>query len=287
MAAEAYLNKDYDEANKASAPVAPLATLTGNGGVSPVDRAWRDKEFWEKRGKVQQVTVTAMGPASTPSVASGVTGSTAVGGQPSYNYGAYGTYSGAARCTHSGQHVVTIGGVKILGATKLYISELHYVRAKTLVLNLSGSPLNLDNPMDKVGPIWKARLEKHTTLPQVIQLEWGDMQVPLLNRGFWKALWHGIQEDKFKQVLTCCVGGHGRTGTAIACLMVTAIPGMTAKGAIHAVRKYCTQAVETLDQEEYIYWVAKEKFKWEDLAISKLADVIAEDELEIVHETGA
>lgn len=50
-----------------------------------------------------------------------------------------------------------------------------------------------------------------------------------------------------------CIGGHGRTGTILACMAV--LDGMTPERAIkHVRRKYCHQAIETNDQEWYISW---------------------------------
>jgi protein-tyrosine phosphatase len=48
-----------------------------------------------------------------------------------------------------------------------------------------------------------------------------------------------------------CLGGHGRTGTALACLAV--LTGHPALDAVAWVRSsYCTKAVETPEQEAFI-----------------------------------
>ena len=48
-----------------------------------------------------------------------------------------------------------------------------------------------------------------------------------------------------------CLGGHGRTGTALACLAVLA--GIPAADAVEWVRSnYCPRAVETDDQEAFV-----------------------------------
>jgi hypothetical protein len=48
-----------------------------------------------------------------------------------------------------------------------------------------------------------------------------------------------------------CIGGHGRTGTALACLAVLA--GLPAREAAGWVREhYCTAAIETAEQEEFV-----------------------------------
>ena len=48
-----------------------------------------------------------------------------------------------------------------------------------------------------------------------------------------------------------CLGGHGRTGTAVACLAV--LSGAPADGAVAWVRDvYCAHAVETADQAAFV-----------------------------------
>ena len=48
-----------------------------------------------------------------------------------------------------------------------------------------------------------------------------------------------------------CLGGHGRTGTALACLAILA--GCPALDAVAWVRSsYCSQAVETREQESFV-----------------------------------
>ncbi len=50
-----------------------------------------------------------------------------------------------------------------------------------------------------------------------------------------------------------CIGGHGRTGTALACAAV--ILGMEPEEAIKHIREaYCKEAIESASQEWYIHW---------------------------------
>ncbi len=50
-----------------------------------------------------------------------------------------------------------------------------------------------------------------------------------------------------------CIGGHGRTGTALACMGV--LSGMTAKEAVkHVKSTYCNNAIETREQEWWVQW---------------------------------
>lgn len=84
--------------------------------------------------------------------------------------------------------------------------------------------------------------------PDVVRLAWPDMTAPThVGIRFWIRL-HGMLPQ---HTAVACVGGHGRTGTALACLLVA--DGMTGEEAIKAVReKHCVKAIETVAQEQYI-----------------------------------
>lgn len=54
-----------------------------------------------------------------------------------------------------------------------------------------------------------------------------------------------------------CMGGHGRTGTFLAAVVLLADPNMTPDGAVAWVRKnYCSKAVEDRSQEYWLKWFA-------------------------------
>lgn len=58
-----------------------------------------------------------------------------------------------------------------------------------------------------------------------------------------------------KVVEVGCMGGHGRTGTILACLAILSDNEMSASAAIHHVRKvHCDEAIETNQQEWFIEW---------------------------------
>ena len=60
-----------------------------------------------------------------------------------------------------------------------------------------------------------------------------------------------MSEDEFHGWERARLGGHGRTGTALACLAI--LTGHPATDAVAWVRaRYCPQAVETASQEAFI-----------------------------------
>lgn len=89
--------------------------------------------------------------------------------------------------------------------------------------------------------------------PDIIRLQWPDLQAPRhVGIAFWERLYAALPGH----TCVCCVGSHGRTGTALACLLVAS--GMDPELAIITVRqKHCARAIETPEQERYIRQLRK------------------------------
>ncbi len=119
-----------------------------------------------------------------------------------------------------------------------------------LLLNLTGSTVFRGHviPLPALQ-----RWNPQGRTPEIV-LDWPDMGIVALPKAFWKALIAYLAENKAK-MLVFCVGGHGRTGTAIASLMVAS--GWTGEDAVAWVRAhYCGRAIETDEQAQYVRWLA-------------------------------
>ncbi len=81
--------------------------------------------------------------------------------------------------------------------------------------------------------------------------DWPDFGVPANAEAVVEALSAAAERARSgRNVEVGCLGGHGRTGTALACLAVLA--GCPARDAVAWVRSsYCTKAVETPEQEAF------------------------------------
>jgi protein-tyrosine phosphatase len=114
----------------------------------------------------------------------------------------------------------------------------------------------IDRPWDERGPDLALYLDS-TWRPSGLAyfIDWPDYQLPkryvdsaltiidVFNRAKNQGLW----------VEVGCIGGHGRTGTTLACMAVLA--GLSHKQAVKFVRKnYCDKAIEGSDQEWYVEW---------------------------------
>ena len=111
------------------------------------------------------------------------------------------------------------------------------------------------------------------TMPPVIKLGWRDYAAPALRFQFWEKLYESLPDG---DILLCCVGGHGRSGTALAAILIIAW-NITAAKAIQTVRAHhCDSAIETAGQREYLIqlskWWAKECGKAPDDDVVKVAD---------------
>ncbi|MCK5021176.1 MAG: hypothetical protein KAS32_29470 [Candidatus Peribacteraceae bacterium] len=92
-----------------------------------------------------------------------------------------------------------------------------------------------------------------------IVLNWPDMGVPDLVKADWTTILKGIEKMKKAKkdgefnVLACCVGGHGRTGTALSILAaLTVLKGKKQCPVTYVRDNYCKEVVETESQKEYI-----------------------------------
>lgn len=148
-------------------------------------------------------------------------------------------------CDHLGQTpVLTLSSGKLLYAAQG--AKLTKVDHLDLIIDCAGYV-----PIPK--PFVASRVRRFQSLntlaaPDVVRLQWPDMTAPThVGRRFWERLLAILPQH------TCiaCIGSHGRTGTALASLLV--VDGMDPEKAIVEVRtKHCRRAIETPAQEAYV-----------------------------------
>lgn len=106
-------------------------------------------------------------------------------------------------------------------------------------------------------------------LTKWIKIEWPDFSVPLMNREDWNGIAKVIFSGRYKNVLVHCMGGIGRTGTALAILSrlggieENILEDIEVEGGYKEIEKkltpiefirsnYLSYAVETIEQERYV-----------------------------------
>lgn len=99
-----------------------------------------------------------------------------------------------------------------------------------------------------VAPFTRRRSSPNT----VVLFPWPDYGVPSDRRSLVKVLrWVLTLAAKGQTLEIGCMGGHGRTGTALAALLV--LQGLTGEAAIRRVRRrYCDEAIESRPQLDFV-----------------------------------
>jgi len=120
--------------------------------------------------------------------------------------------------------------------------------------------LNLDLAYNYAPPLRGFNLKKEIKLPEYpcIQVDWTDGYIPTLTRKDWVNLAKTIY--LYKWVHIACIGGHGRTGTALAILHSFSGNIPKKMSPLVWVRKnYCDRAIESESQARYIEMITGRK----------------------------
>lgn len=149
-------------------------------------------------------------------------------------------------CTHNPQHVIAGRTGWGVWAGKKEDCK-NRANEYDIVLNLTWTTIK---QIHKIPVPELKEFESYGNKYTEIQLDWPDYGTIDLPRKFWEKLIKYLMDNRLR-MLVFCQGGHGRTGTAIATLMVVAL-GYTPLEAVTWLRKnYCRSAVET--QGQYVY----------------------------------
>jgi len=108
-----------------------------------------------------------------------------------------------------------------------------------------------------------AALSKYagTASTRVLKVKWADRQEPDVDPNFWPALAELLKEEGRKmfaqtgtpfRVLANCQGGHGRSGTAVVCLMMALSDYSPLDAITHLRAIHCARAIESKAQHDYI-----------------------------------
>lgn len=147
------------------------------------------------------------------------------------------------QCRHEPEYVMKVDGVDYYGADQK--SALEFLG--NLIINFTRNS-NIPSVINisELAPHINIGFEKEIMVP------WPDFGVPLVRPSFWEALHKYIKKQEWQIVCFHCEAGHGRTGTALACMLI-AIQGYTPEEAVWHIRThYCTEAVETFEQCQYL-----------------------------------
>lgn len=159
-------------------------------------------------------------------------------------------------CTHKTvSPVLTIGSCEIWGGKETEVlprrSEFDVIVSLLGTMKPSLSRFSLSQGSRRLFANLVAYRQQRNN---VISIDWPDMSAPDLDLAFWQALAADLGQIKGKAAIFC-MGGHGRTGTALASLIQVSSyqPALATGDSIEWLRKtYCGDAVETFAQVSYL-----------------------------------
>lgn len=167
--------------------------------------------------------------------------------------GGWGEYT-VFKCRHEAIEAFSIGGISFYGGSETKVQDQVFDPEEWLVVSLLGSAKK--EHVWTRNKAWTQALSRYDGGTSIV-IDWSDMSAPPVRYGFWAALYALAKKEKFKNVLFYCIGGHGRTGTALSSTLIECAD-MSAKDAVDLVRKtYCKEAVESKSQAEYLNLLRK------------------------------
>lgn len=145
------------------------------------------------------------------------------------------------RCSHLPECIFTMDGVD------------YYASDQENALKFNGDVIiNLSIRPDIPQQVPKELREYYNIPSEEIMVPWPDFDKPKVKISFWGVLHGFIKHKKWKTACIHCGHGHGRTGTAMSCILVASC-GHSAMEAVELIREnYCIEAVETSEQCFYI-----------------------------------
>ena len=163
-------------------------------------------------------------------------------------------------CVHYPTLVFKLGETDVYAATKDCLSQAGLkAHDISLVVNASLTSLNVANLVS--GSKRFTDLNRYAYHIEEVHLNWDDGSSFAGDIDFWRALYKKLVEFEIKAVCFCCLGGHGRTGTSIAALVLS-VTSEVADNIIDTIRdNYCKEAIETKTQEDYLLDLVTQRTK--------------------------
>lgn len=166
------------------------------------------------------------------------------------------------KCRHAPTPVFRIkdGGVTYYGGSDSKVKEFEF---SGLVVCLLGRDtlIKSKKPVRSTGD-WARKLDSYMETdkphPNYMTIDWPDYSTPPVLPGFFKKLHQEVVNKGIKEVLFFCMGGHGRTGTALAATLIELCNMGSAEATEWIHEKYCTEAIESDSQKNYLKDIAGE-----------------------------
>lgn len=149
--------------------------------------------------------------------------------------------------------------------------------------NVLDVPGEHDLPILYGDPGLKSKLSRFLTVepktetsslgPRILKIRWADRAIPPVKPEFWSALLTELRAERDRRkltpadplrVMTICMGGHGRSGTAAASLIMCLSDYTPLDALTHVRAMHCARAIESKAQHEYLNTLAASLGRSED-----------------------
>lgn len=211
---------------------------------------------------------TVLGPSGGSSSGSGL--STARGG---YHWGGGSYQSLSTWCKHTPLVEIFDAPPRREGMApiKLYVNDASDARTNRYKFDMIVDGGDVLSP-EKAPLIGDEELVKalmpftiEYSVPRLLKLDWIDRMAPDVVPAFWPALVERLEG----KVMTCCQGGHGRSGTAAVAIMMCLTDYTPLQAITHLRALHCPRAIESKDQHEYLDSLAKALGREQDAAAAE------------------
>jgi hypothetical protein len=160
------------------------------------------------------------------------------------------------QCRHWRQKFELEGGIHVFASAWM---DKPMLGERSKKVGFSGSPdigFYLDDRWASgsllVSPGFNPPFARKASRSRMVLFPWEDWGIPENPRVFHRAVrWLLSEAEKGQKIEVACMGGHGRTGTALATMLV--VQGLDARTAMRRVRRsYCEEAIESDKQIAFL-----------------------------------
>lgn len=145
-------------------------------------------------------------------------------------------------CYHAPEKMFELDDVEYYASSAMGVSEF----TGDLVVNFTKSPNLPPAGFAEIFAEFDLNFEEEILVP------WPDYGLPKVKISFWKTLHKFIRSRGWHKVCFHCQAGHGRTGTALASMLIVHT-GLSAYDAVASIREiHCSEAVESFEQCRYL-----------------------------------
>lgn len=175
-----------------------------------------------------------------------------------------GAYSGTGTVVytqhdHDGEPLFDVDGITIGGGS----GQGKHVECPTdLLVDIAAYDWGVKGPETRYRSTgkWEVLDSFFPRQPTKLSVKWPDRDPPPFTPEFLSKVIELVRKDNPKgHIVFSCVGGHGRTGTALAAVRILHLNEKAAQAIAWVRKHYCDRAVESKEQVSWLYRISGEE----------------------------